>query len=519
MSLPQIQIGDDLLQNALLASVEVVQELNHHWWCTIVCRQTEDQRIPIEQLLGKTLDVKTTDENGVESVHFSGFIYDVRLAYEVWGSYTARLIAVSSSYLLDVTAHKQYYTEQTLSSVAGTIAGRGDLSIAVNVSDSKALNYVQYGETDFSFLNRIVDDHGAWLRPNEKGVEIFDSFQSGSSVEWRGEGDLLEFELRGTLAPPSFSGSHYDHHAMMSNTFEKVSKPPQFYSAAEGLTGAVQSASQRLPPGFEPQRARAMTLDNYQDQLKAESERALGAAVTGTGQSRNQTLRAGNTLTIQGTLDAKGTYGLVRVIHNWTPQGYSNNFLCTPWKQYRNVRPPMTRTWNGVVPARVIDHNDPKKMGRIKVQFFWQEDGATHWARATSPHAGPDRGFMFMPEVGDEVAVAFEDGDPERPVILGCLWNGIQQAPRFDYFGGDVAKNNVKRILTKSGNRIQIVDEPGKETIVLATPNHSSITLSEKLDGTGRTALLLQSDGDITLSAPNGRVHIAAKIFSREVGG
>jgi uncharacterized protein involved in type VI secretion and phage assembly len=172
-----------------------------------------------------------------------------------------------------------------------------------------------------------------------------------------------------------------------------------------------------------------------------------------------------------------------------------------------------------VVPARVIDHNDPKGMGRLKVQFFWQDEGGTHWARTVSPHAGPGRGFMFMPEVGDEVAVVFEDGDPERPVILGSVWNGVQTAPRFATYGGNIAENNIKRIMTKSGNRLQIIDEPGKETIVLATPNNSSITLTEKHDDTGRTAMLMQSNGDIVLSAPNGRVHIMSKYFSKDVLG
>ena len=68
---------------------------------------------------------------------------------------------------------------------------------------------------------------------------------------------------------------------MQSNTFEQLSKPPQFYPAAEQLTSAVQAASQQLPPGFEPQRARAMTLDNYSDQLQAESERSMGGCGDG----------------------------------------------------------------------------------------------------------------------------------------------------------------------------------------------------------------------------------------------
>jgi type VI secretion system secreted protein VgrG len=242
--------------------------------------------------------------------------------------------------------------------------------------------------------------------------------------------------------------------------------------------------------------------------------------VTGMGSSRNRTLMAGNTLAVDGMLDAKGTYGLVRVVHNWTPQGYQNNFVCTPWKNYRNPNPPAARTWSGIVSARVTAHNDPKKMGRIQVQFFWQEDSSTHWARATSPHAGPDRGFMFMPEVGDEVAVAFEEGDPERPVILGSLWNGVQQAPRAGFFGAeaDIPDNNVKRIVTKAGNRVQMVDTPSKETLVFATPNHSSVTMTEKHDSTGRTLVHIHSDGDIVLTAPNGRVHVRSQFFSREIG-
>ncbi len=518
MALPQIQIGDGMLGSALLSSVEVLQELNQHWWCTVLCRQTEDQRVPVENLLGKSVQVKTLDETGVEHLHFSGFVCNVRLIYEVWGSYTAELTAVSDSYRMDVTRHKQYYADQTLSSASGTVAGRSGLAISVDAPGSKSLNYVQYGETDFSFLNRIVDDYGAWLRPKQGGVEIFASFQSGSTVQWRAEDGLLQFSLSGTLAPPSFSGSHYDHHVMMSNTYQQVSKPPQFYDGAGPLTSAVQSASAMIPAGFEPQRARAMTLDDYQTQLQSESERAQGAAVTGAGESRNQTLMAGNTLAIDGVLDAKGTYGLIKVTHRWTPQGYTNSFVCTPWKNYRNPQPPAARTWNGVVPARVVDHNDPKKMGRIKVQFFWQQDGSTHWARATAPHAGPDRGFMFMPEIGDEVAVAFEDGDPERPVILGSVWNGVQQAPRYDFRGADIGTNDVKRIVTKAGNRIHLGDKPGYETVFLATPHHTSLSMTELSDQTGRNLITLHSDGDIVLDAPNGRVHINAAFFSREVG-
>jgi type VI secretion system secreted protein VgrG len=520
MALPHIQVGDNLLADALLASVEVRQELNQHWWCSIVCRQTEDRRIPVEDYLGQPLEIKTTDQDGVEHTNFAGFVLDVELDYEVWGSYTATITAVSDSYKLDLTARKQYYPEQTLSSVASTVAGRDGLSIAVNGGESKALNYVQYGETDFSFLNRIVDDYACWMRPKKGGLEVFGSFQSGGKVMWRGEDGLLSFRIKGTLSPASVNGSHYDFHAMQSSNYQQVSTPADFYDSSPKLTSAVQSQSQALPPAFVAQRARVMSLDNYQAELQKESQRSIGGNISATGQSRNQQLMAGDTVEIEGNLEAKGIYGLTRVIHRWETSGYINTFTCTPWKTYRNPSQPAMREWFGVVPARVVDHHDPKKMGRLKLQFFWQDEGATHWARMVSPHAGPDRGFMFMPEVGDEVAVVFEDGDPERPVILGSMWNGVQQAPRVGYVGAeaDIPTNDVKRIYTKSGNRMQMVDTSGKETVVLATPNNSSMTLSEKHDSTGRPLVHIHSEGDIVLTAPNGRVHIQGAFFSREVG-
>ena len=289
MALPQIMIGDDLLGEGLLASVEVVQRLNEHWWSTIVFRNTSDQRIAVEGFLGQSVQIKTQDDTGTEQLHFSGFIQDVRLRYEVWGSYTATVVAVSFSYLFDVTSRKQYYAAKTLASVTSIMAGRDSVPHRGQRRRYQALDYVQYGETDFSFLHRIVDDHAAWFRPNEKGVEVFDSFQSGTTLSWpSGKRPHRLRNPRRSPPPASFSGAHYDHHSMSSTTFRQRLKPAEFYPAAQRLTGAVQTGSQQLPAGFEPQRARAMTLDDYSTQLQAESERSIGAAVTATGQSSDQ---------------------------------------------------------------------------------------------------------------------------------------------------------------------------------------------------------------------------------------
>src|SRR3954454_2165145 len=82
----------------------------------------------------------------------------------------------------------------------------------------------------------------------------------------------------------------------------------------------------------------------------------------------------------------------------------------------------------GVFPAQVSDNQDPDNQGRVKVKLPWSPDASggayETWARLSTLMAGGSRGTWFVPEVGDEVLVAFEGGQPRRPYVLGALWNG-----------------------------------------------------------------------------------------------
>lgn len=533
-----LKIDGQLVADVILHHVSVIQELNQHWWCHAQCRHLEDQRlgsdqqamIRVEDWLGKDLQVLAI-ENGDQHPIFDGLVLEVELVYELSSAYTAVIQGVTKSYKMDVAGHHAYYAQKTLQDVAQQLASNVGIKAEINCQPGHALNYVQWGESDFEFLKRLVDDQGAWLRPSEDGVEIFDRFQSGTEVKWQKASEvnpLLSFSLKGSLAPPAFGGAHYHFHSMKSQIYQNVSEQPQFFDSASHLVEAATNASKNtLPSGYFHERSRAVTLDDYEGRLKKESVRSIGSSISGSGQTQNRELLPGNTIHIEGTLDADGTYGVTQVTHSWDPAGYTNQFSCTPWKNYTSPHPPQAKAWSGLVPARVVDHNDPKKMGRIQVQYFWQDDSTAYWARMITPHAGSDRGFMFMPEVGDEVVVGFEDGDIERPYVLGCVWNGVDQAPRKGFWdeitdveaNSEMKANEVKRIVTKSGNRIQMVDKKGKESIVLSTPNSVKVALIENATETGREALVLQVDeGDIILNAPQGRIHFYSKYFSREIG-
>lgn len=93
----------------------------------------------------------------------------------------------------------------------------------------------------------------------------------------------------------------------------------------------------------------------------------------------------------------------------------------------------MSRRIPGVVVGVVVDREDPEGQGRIRVQYPWLDE-STHspWAPIAVPMAGGDRGTFYMPELDDEVLVAFEHGDFDHPFVVGFLWNGQDQPPTTD---------------------------------------------------------------------------------------
>ena len=158
----------------------------------------------------------------------------------------------------------------------------------------------------------------------------------------------------------------------------------------------------------------------------------------------------------------------------------------------------------GLVVGVVTNNQDPDKLGRVKVRFPWLSDSEeSHWARLAVPMGGKDRGTYFLPEVDDEVLVAFEHGDARFPYVLGALWNGKDAPPATN---GD-GKNNLRLIKSRSGHLIKLNDEDGKETIeIIDKSGKNSIVID-----TAKNTLTITTDKDIALAAAQGTIKLEAQ--------
>ncbi len=150
----------------------------------------------------------------------------------------------------------------------------------------------------------------------------------------------------------------------------------------------------------------------------------------------------------------------------------------------------------GVHLAVVTDLADPDARSRVKVKLPAIADSLQQagelWARVCTLFAGDNRGAFWMPDVGDEVLVAFVMGDARQPIVLGGLWNGASAAPETLH-----AQNNLKVVRSRNGNRIVLDDTAGAEKVIVETPAGNRLTLSDAAgdlikveDSAGNTATM-----------------------------
>lgn len=153
----------------------------------------------------------------------------------------------------------------------------------------------------------------------------------------------------------------------------------------------------------------------------------------------------------------------------------------------------------GVVVGVVTNNQDPDKMHRVKVRFPWlSNDVESNWARVASLMAGKGRGAYFLPEVDDEVLVAFEHGRVDYPYVVGSLWNGKDSAPE----NNDDGENNHRTIMSRSGHIVRLNDKDGSETIEIIDKNGDNKIV---IDSAANT-ISIEARSDISIKSQTGKL-------------
>jgi uncharacterized protein involved in type VI secretion and phage assembly len=180
-------------------------------------------------------------------------------------------------------------------------------------------------------------------------------------------------------------------------------------------------------------------------------------------------------------------------------------------------------TLNGVYSASVVDNRDPDGLGRVLVRVSAPTGVITDdlWARVATMMAGRNRGTWFVPEVGDEVLVAFEHGDAKAAYVIGALWNAKSRPPA-------ESPADVKLIRSRNGITLRIRDDRNNNALVLETPGGQRITLQDNPgsvrveDANGNSVMLSASgmtvNASATVTVNASRLEVSAGLLTVNAG-
>lgn len=130
----------------------------------------------------------------------------------------------------------------------------------------------------------------------------------------------------------------------------------------------------------------------------------------------------------------------------------------------------------GVAIGIVTNNEDPDGLGRVKLEFPWRDaNDESHWTRIATPMAGDEMGTFFLPEVGDEVLVAFEKGDLAHPYVLGALWSNEATPPEDNADGN----NDIRQLKTRSDHVLTFDDGESDGKVEIETAAGHSIVLDD----------------------------------------
>lgn len=424
---------------------------------------------------------------------------------------------------LTLASNNRVFQNLSTSDIVTTIFkahGFTDFKLSLSGSYQPREYCVQYGETDFAFVSRLLEEEGIfWFFTHEDGKhtlvlgdssDAFVQIPNGPKVPYLGQGVGVR-ELHGIRS------AQYSVQAVSgvysATDYAFTTPTTSLYSKAEALAGPL---SMYEHPGGYIAKARGDALTKQRvDGLRSQEKRLIG-------ESDCRWLVPGHWFTLTGHDDASLNIDWVvtSVTHDASHEHYRNRFEAIPkataYRPPRVTPKPRMHTQTAQVVGKAGEEIWTDQYGRIKIQFPWDRDGkndetSSCWVRVVLPWSGKGFGMQFIPRIGQEVIVTFIDGDPDRPLVTGCVYNGDNTLPYA--LPDNQTQSGIKTNSSKGGggfNELRFEDKKDAEEVFLQAQkdlkvnvlNDSTATIGHDETLTvqnARTRTVKEGDETITL--------------------
>jgi phage baseplate assembly protein gpV len=350
---------------------------------------------------------------------------------------------------------------------------------------------VQHRQSDFDILAEAAEFCGQYFTLRDDTVQLMTLRGTGETVELTWGVNLFEarIEVNAEAVCESVATTGWDPSRVEFH--QGVARSPRV-----GRRVNVGVSSARV--GASAQRTladRSLADDRQAEQLaQGELDRRVAGQVTLWGAADGDArLRPGTTVAVRGVEpDLEGHYTLTSVTHSIDDdKGFISEFSTSPPAPRRPPRRAAVATW-GVV----TDIQDPASLGRVRVRLPTYGDIESDWMGIVTPGGGAGKGFVVMPDRGDNVLVIFPNEDPAQGLVLGGLY-GTHGPPE----AGGIKGGSVQRyaLLTPGGQLVRLDDD--QDSIHLENRDGSYVELTPQ-------RVRVHAAADLTLEAPGKSVHI-----------
>ena len=410
----------------------------------------------------------------------------------------------STTYLLENGENCHSWLDWTLADIVGELCEKAGVKLLANPENRDPVGYVcQYNESDFDFIRRLAWKYKEWLYYDGTRL-VFGKPELPDAVGLEFERNLISFETGvQTLARPAkvFSYVSKDDHGMAEPTPDKP-------SGLDELGHKAFRASMELfrEPALQYAHSRVHHMKEMELYVKKKQEAETAESHYVECSTRGVWLSVGSVVKLSCSFGKRigsvanasmGEFLVIEVTHEvGDDRFYGNSFRAIPSVARSLPVRDVGRSVAETQVARVIGNADPDGKGRVQVQMNWQTGNMrTGWIRVMTPDGGgsenvpTNRGFVFIPEVGDHVLVGFRHGDPNRPYIMGSLFNGRTGV-------GGFAENHLKSIRTRSGHVIELDDAPSSLGITIKDNKGNSVHIDSAED-----SIVVNAEKDITFNA------------------